>query len=365
MKQLFLIFAFFIFCNTIFAQKVFINEIRYKGDQNKRGVEIAGPAGTDLSHYLLRFYDADHASIYHTEDLSGTIPNQSNGYGSVWFPVGSYQESDDRGVELYDMNKSGAPEHTIYYGPGPVPTINGQTPDYLGTGIVQTNVGILPQLTPQLIGVGTEASHFTWILQAPTISGIVQGNGIINLNQLFTLLPVQLTGFKVTATTQNIQLSWRTASELNNSYFEIERSEDGEIFESIGKVKGEGTTQNLQTYQHIDKPSKSGTYYYRLKQVDKDGTFEYSNVVSTELEVQLKVEIMPNPVRNNGALTIKASGDEALKATLYNATGQLIREWNINGDTQLDVAGIQPGVYFCLLRKAGTIIERRQILIIK
>jgi len=144
------------------------------------------------------------------------------------------------------------------------------------------------------------------------------------------IIPVELSTFTVTnVSTKDMKLEWTTASETNNYGFEIERSNDGEIFTKIGFVEGNGTTNNMNTYTYVDENLTSGSYYYRLKQVDFDGTFSYSEVVKAEVQTPDDYGLgqnYPNPF--NPETTIPFSIKEAgrVKINVYNILGQEVAE---------------------------------------
>ncbi|MEH0156711.1 hypothetical protein V6R21_21455 [Limibacter armeniacum] len=94
-----------------------------------------------------------------------------------------------------------------------------------------------------------------------------------------TVLPVELIYFSANGVSEGVQLSWATASEENNSHFEIERSTDGITYEKLGEVKGSGYTQMRVDYEFIDSNTPSGDVFYRLKQVDYNGQYEYFPLV--------------------------------------------------------------------------------------
>ena len=111
-------------------------------------------------------------------------------------------------------------------------------------------------------------------------------------------LPVKLTSFEAKASTGLVTLNWATATEENNQYFEVERSQDGKNFTAIGRVSGKGTTQQAQQYRFQDVKPLKGTLYYRLKQVDLDGTSELSfmRAVTGITAAAPKLAVYPNPV---------------------------------------------------------------------
>jgi Secretion system C-terminal sorting domain len=109
-------------------------------------------------------------------------------------------------------------------------------------------------------------------------------------------LPITLTEFWIERSQSHIALSFTTATELNNSHFDIERSNDGRNFTKIGEVKGAGNSQVLQQYSFTDETPRNGINYYRLKQVDFDGQFTYSAVRSVVFGKSNDVVITPQPV---------------------------------------------------------------------
>ena len=114
------------------------------------------------------------------------------------------------------------------------------------------------------------------------------------------ILPVQLTEFKGEYKANNIQLEWKTSSELNSDYFEIQRSYDGKNFEYAGKVNGNGTVSSPKAYDFVDDNylRAKRRAYYRLRQVDFDGQFEYSKAVSVDIPRPIELAVYPNPVKD-------------------------------------------------------------------
>ena len=98
-----------------------------------------------------------------------------------------------------------------------------------------------------------------------------------------TPLPVELAHFSARQNDCKVILTWITDSEINNDYFELQRSTDGRSFETIEEIKGSGSTFANQTYTYTDQP-KSVNNYYRLKQIDFDRNFTFSNVINASIE---------------------------------------------------------------------------------
>ena len=142
-----------------------------------------------------------------------------------------------------------------------------------------------------------------------------------------TILPVEFSSFNAITQNNNVILSWTTESESNNSYFEIERSSNGNQYQPIGSVAGSGTATHTTHYNFTDvTASLSLANYYRLKQVDIDGRFKYSTVLITKFENNLKktVSISPNPVSDK--INIRINSDVATNSDvrIFNSSGNII-----------------------------------------
>lgn len=168
-------------------------------------------------------------------------------------------------------------------------------------------------------------------------------------------LPVELLEFKATPIeNKTTLLEWSTASELNNDYFEIQRSQNN-IWETIGNVKGKGYSNELTYYTFTDNNPLSGLNYYRLKQVDFDGSIDYSVVVSVKFNEDSKgvdkneFLVYPNPVRNEIWIKAQDNGiiNQNLNVNVYNVNGETIYTDVLqNNEQRIDVSYYQKGIYF-------------------
>jgi hypothetical protein len=123
-----------------------------------------------------------------------------------------------------------------------------------------------------------------------------------SLSNTVNPLPVELTSFMAAVTPNSVLLNWSTASELNNDFFELQRSATGEKFEKIATVKGAGTVRDRTDYQYEDVTPLYGKNYYRLRQVDFDGQDAYSNVVVADVSIvsaSFSASVFPNPGRQD------------------------------------------------------------------
>lgn len=128
----------------------------------------------------------------------------------------------------------------------------------------------------------------------------------------------------------SVILRWKTAQEKNNDHFEVERSEDGKEFMKIGEVQGAGNSSMILAYQFTDsEASTSQRLYYRIKQVDYDGKFEYSSIAIIYESEEAHVErwtVFPNPIAEGQSLTIKpvSPEDEYVSIVIVSANGQTV-----------------------------------------
>ena len=143
-------------------------------------------------------------------------------------------------------------------------------------------------------------------------------SGITEEGELCDLvnLPVELSSFKGNNVEAGISLEWITDSELNNDGFEVQFSVDARSFETIAFVNGNGTTNETQSYEFLHKTNRPGSLYYRLKQMDFDGAFEYSDVIEIMREKPNKgnIVIFPNPAQE--AFTINVSNPDRLSSSV-------------------------------------------------
>jgi hypothetical protein len=139
-------------------------------------------------------------------------------------------------------------------------------------------------------------------------------------------LPVELLTFSALPNDEgNIDVYWETSSETNNDYFAVQRSQDGINFSEIGQVPGAGTSQTLNSYIYTDKDPLPGRSYYRLRQVDFDGMYKYSDIVRVDMEGRLRLTAFPNPVKDDKfLLDFHVQLESPTYISLHDRTGRLI-----------------------------------------
>ena len=174
----------------------------------------------------------------------------------------------------------------------------------------------------------------------------------VDFRTVSALLPVEWLYFSARAKGNDVQLDWGTSTESNNDHFEIEWSRDGQFFKSIGEQKGAGNSQVEQdyTYQH-DQPG-SGIHYYRIKQVDFDGSFAYSATRSVSLGGKEKIQFFPNPVKDK--LEFIRETDELLQVRLFDTYGREVRRFQLTENrSNFYLGDLAPGLYFAKYQIAG------------
>lgn len=185
---------------------------------------------------------------------------------------------------------------------------------------------------------------------------ISQAAPLVSIFNAFTLassnfsnpLPVTLTGFTCGLNKNNVvEITWETQSELNNNYFEVERSVNGSSFESTGKqVKGAGTSNQKRAYSLTDGNAPAGTVYYRLKQVDLDGTTSYTEICSVFNPARQEIRAYPNPV-TGGQFEIRLNGRTFNSISLHDVTQKQV-DVPYKVDTEkisVNVSSLASGIY--------------------
>ena len=203
-----------------------------------------------------------------------------------------------------------------------------------------------------------------WLTTCNTLPANISGS--LSSNPTCICTPVELLYVKGEAQADVNLIEWATATELDNSHFEVERSVDGQKFVAIGKVDGAGTTVEEQRYEFTDaNPLKVS--YYRLKQVDMDGTFEYSDVVTVNRVGEKGiVEVFPIPTKNNVTVQYELTSNTDVTFTLTDVVGKVISQEVITASEgvniyTLDMTTKSTGVYF-ITYNDGTLEQTRRVI---
>jgi len=169
-------------------------------------------------------------------------------------------------------------------------------------------------------------------------------------------LPVKLVNFTASLTNNQTALNWTTASEINNKGFQVEKSNDGKNFSAITFVSGAGNTNRLMNYTYND--DNKLTAFYRLKQIDFDGKFEYSNIVKVSND-ELLIDLNPNPFSDDIVLS---SPNKIVNAEIIDMNGKTkIMEIVNSNKVTINTSALSNGIYFIRVNDGKKVITKRII----
>ncbi len=175
-------------------------------------------------------------------------------------------------------------------------------------------------------------------------------------------LPVELTNFKVILKNSMAQFHWQTASESQNSHFQIQHATDGTVFKNIGQVEGAGTTLEPQEYTFTHRSPPTGLNYYRLQQVDYDGKYSYSKTISLYVgneKGDIPLAAYPNPV--DDAIFLENKSEDMLSVELFDMSGKYLSRIEIDGAEKatLPVVGLETGLYYLKINDGRQVYMQR------
>ena len=199
----------------------------------------------------------------------------------------------------------------------------------------------------------------------PFLGGEADGHSnekILN-NPLCIPLPIELLSFTATPFETAVQLNWSTASEINNDYFTIERSESGVSFEKIEQIDGAGNSLIILNYSSLDKTPLYGISFYRLMQTDFNGQNNYSKIISANIENKNveKIKVYPSPFTNELTIEKIKYINNAAKYEIINALGATLLSGYLNQKTTLSTSSLTPGVYVIKIDN-GDFLEYQKII---
>jgi len=266
---------------------------------------------------------------------------------------------------------SGTYEHQIYYqtgGAGTEITVSWDLPPAIITGsLIQDVFGGVFYNQP-FVGIGS---------MTITNPALVTGLQIFVVYD--TIVPVEITSFTAELTGQEVSLNWTTATEINNQGFEIERHISTSSWETIGYVPGFGTTSEPKTYSYTDDNIVTGTYIYRLKQIDYDGTFSYSDEIEVEVNFAPSdyalFQNYPNPFNPSTSVRFQVPQTSSVTVKIYDMLGQEVRtlftgevvrgiyaaNWNGLNDAGLQMSS---GSYIYKM-VAGDFVQSKKMVLLK
>ncbi|MDP2300942.1 MAG: T9SS type A sorting domain-containing protein [Ignavibacteria bacterium] len=196
------------------------------------------------------------------------------------------------------------------------------------------------------------------------------------LNSGASPLPVELTSFTALIKSKTVNLSWKTATEINNYGFEIQKSEVRSLkseWTKVGFVNGNGNSNSAKEYNFTDKSVSTGKYLYRLKQIDNDGKYEYSKEIEVDLGMPtefLLEQNYPNPFNPSTSIKYSVVGSQNVILKVFNVIGKevavLVNEKKEPGTYTVDfsAANLASGTYLYRLQ-AGEFVQTKKMVILK
>jgi len=176
-------------------------------------------------------------------------------------------------------------------------------------------------------------------------------------------LPIELISFTAISTNTSIQLTWKTATEINNDYFNLERSSDGVNWTEIYSCPGAGTSTIPHNYSYLDETTIETFCYYRLKQTDVNGNFTYSNIISSKANNYKSITCKIYPIPSTGLINISADYNlhASITIEIVTAIGEKIYTSN-TFQSVIDLSNIDNGLYYLKLYSANAIVVKPIII---
>ncbi len=207
--------------------------------------------------------------------------------------------------------------------------------------------------------------RFRWSWTTNTNNGCATASPNYRIDEFTVnadIMPVTLTNFTVRSTGFSTICGFSTASERNNAYFSIERSNDGKTFAEIGQVRGAGNSVEPKNYAFTDERPLKGRNYYRLRQVDFDGSGTYSRVVSALLGKTGNLSLSPTPATNHLRLALDEPLPEGASYEVFDQFGRLLLQGAFaseDKEQEMDVTSLAQGVYVLRLKSGQTMLAKQ------
>lgn len=317
------------------------------------GVDFAGifsdadgngdPSGT--SSWLSSLSGTDHPDVSNTEGFILAFDNEGDGMYDIYIGVSREDELSDFGVFIYSSVMDEAPQSFPSASAGSV-NLHSTTPNFINQDL-EFRVNNISDYVGNLCGV-----DFT-IFAGSYEDGPIGEDYMYGTLEVCTL-PIELVSFRSNMQGRRVQLEWETATEENNDYFEVQHATDiNSDFTVIGRVDGSGTINTPVSYEFYHDSPVEGNNYYKLRQVDYDGTETFTDIITEYYEGAdgSVIEIYPNPNKGEfiiGLPTVKRTTDAALR--IIDLRGRTLSEEVMTlseGLTSIpvDVRGLNEGMY--------------------
>lgn len=238
-------------------------------------------------------------------------------------------------------------------------TTGGSTPANVTTSITGGANGV------QVAG-SIDCGDVNWGATAGSAGSVMTGlasgaTDFLNINNCSSAMPIELSSYRVDAVDKKVAAHWTTASEINNEYFSLERSEDGMQFTEVVRISGAGNSSEIRNYNTTDEHPLFGTSYYRLSQTDFDGTSTHSQTVSINIDRTPELSVYPNPVDNYFVVSFEGVKSFSIQMTGFSQSF-LYESNNIKGQTKIDVTDFPKGIYFLKAYSGKTMTVKKLVI---
>lgn len=244
--------------------------------------------------------------------------------------------------------------------------------------------GVTPANAANYVLLNRAGTSGNWTESAvvPTISGdvitfsnVTLSDGYYTIgtkNSLASPLPIELLSFTATKNKNTVEVMWETATEINNDYYIVEKSKDGVKFEPLIQINGAGNSLSKLNYNTVDKKPFDGLSYYRLKQVDFNGTFSYSKIAAVDFKAstEFSFDLYPNPNKGTDfTITFEGIDNKEVLVEVIDVTGkELFSEILVNKENESSAFVINPknkllpGVYIITATSNQRIYRKKLIV---
>ncbi|MEM9916908.1 MAG: T9SS type A sorting domain-containing protein [Bacteroidota bacterium] len=315
--------------------------------------------------------NAEFAVALNPDILFPAVPVAAEFTAIMYIPTASVTGNES--FTVLDDNTNGG--SMIFQGPGFAHT-DGNTYFsfvYSGSGINLSAFGTGSFVLAFSVDVANGNAGVNWEIADATTGlfadfAIRSSLNVSGFNELLPTrnapLPVEMASFEAyPKDDQQVNLVWTTASELNNDYFTVERSKDGQQFEAIGEVEGAKNSEVEQSYFFVDT-EPTAFNYYRIKQTDLNGAFTHSEVRQVSFKQKAELKVFPNPAQHQVSISL---GDSAFEGSLslYDASGRLLLEAFPGQEDfpyRLSINNLPDGIYWLRAVSNGQAFSERLVI---
>jgi photosystem II stability/assembly factor-like uncharacterized protein len=349
--------------------------------------------GATATYYRCFFLDANtgwvvgaSGTVLHTTDGGATFTSQDPAFTSTIYSIwmvnanvgylsgstGAVRKTTDGGTTWVNIDPGSFSSDPTLYDIEFTDEDNGMTGGSTGRTYYTNDGGAT--WTFENTGISTIYAVALETTSPDTAAAYISGLNAAVLRNHHVIVPVELASFSASVNGDDVTLSWMTATELNNSGFQVERKTGEDNWIDLGFIQGHGTTAETQVYSFIDKDLDPGMYNYRVKQIDYDGTFSYYELrEEVEISVPNSYDLSqnyPNPFNPTTKIKYSVPVEGFVNIAVYNVLGEKVAELvnNIqkagNYELTFDARNFASGMYIYRM-ESGNFVSIKKMMILK